>query len=162
MISNAMTKKLNEQITAEFSTAHSYLAMSCVFDRMGFKILSQRFHKQHGEEIEHAVKILHYIQEVGGHVTLSAIAQPRDDYKTVEEVVQAALSSEEDITRRIHDLAALADQEKDFATRSVLNWFIDEQVEEVREMSDLLRLVQLAGNNMLQVEARLRHEMMTK
>ena len=57
-------------------------------------------------------------------------------------------------------MVALADSEKDYATRSFLNWFVDEQVEEVAQMTDLLNLVELAAGNMLQVESRIRHEMM--
>ena len=59
----------------------------------------------------------------------------------------------------INDLVTLADSEKDYATRSFLNWFVDEQVEEVSSMTDLLNLVELADGNMLQVEARVRHQM---
>ncbi len=59
----------------------------------------------------------------------------------------------------INDLVALAESEDDYATRSFLNWFVDEQVEEVSSMTDLLTLVKLARGNMLQVEARVRHEM---
>jgi ferritin len=54
----------------------------------------------------------------------------------------------------------LADSENDYATRSFLQWFVDEQVEEVSSMTDLLTLVKMAGDNLLQVEARVRHEMM--
>ena len=62
----------------------------------------------------------------------------------------------------INKLMTLADQEKDYATRSFLQWFVDEQVEEVSSMEDLLQLVKLAGNNVLQVEMRVRHEMMSE
>jgi len=162
LISAAMNARLNAQITAEFSAAHKYLAMSCAFDAMGLKILSKRFVQQHEEELEHGMKILGYLQEVGGSVTLDAIPQPKGDYKTAESIVQAALESEMHVTRLINELVALAEQEKDYATRSFLGWYVDEQVEEVSSMTDLLRLVQLAGNNVLQVEARVFHEMSSK
>ncbi len=159
MISDAMNARLNEQITAEFSAAHSYLAMVCAFDRMGLKILSKRFLAQHEEEREHAMKIVRYLHEVGGTVTLEALPKPTGTFKSAEAIVQAALESEKNVTRMIHDLVALAQSEKDYATRSFLNWFVDEQVEEVSAMTDLLNLVHLAGDNMLQVENRVRHEM---
>lgn len=162
MISEAMNAKLNEQIAAEFSAAHDYLGMACALDQMGLKILAKRFLAQHDEEREHAMKILHYVQEVGGTVVLQDTGKPGNDYENVEAIVRAALESEHKVTRMINDLVALADTEKDYATRSFLNWFVDEQVEEVSSMTDLLALVQLAGENMLQVEARVRHEMMPK
>ena len=159
MISRAMNQKLNEQITAEFSAAHAYLAMACTLDGMGLKILGKRFLAQHAEERDHALKIVRYIQEVGGSVALEAVAKPLGNHGNVETIVQAALASEQKITRAINDLVTLAESENDYATRSFLNWFVDEQVEEVSYMTDLLSLVQLAGDNVLQVESRVRHDM---
>src|SRR3972149_4241782 len=104
MISTAMNAKLNDQIGAEFAAAHAYLAMSCAFDRMALKVLAKRFLKQHDEEREHAMKILHYVQEVGGTVSLEAIAKPQKDYKNMEAIVSTALQNEKDITTKINDL----------------------------------------------------------
>lgn len=160
MISQKMNEKLNEQITAEFAAAHHYLAMACSFDAMGFKIMAARFMAQYQEEKEHAMKIVRYVQEVGGKVVLDGIAKPRTEFDSVEDIVVTALESEKSITAKINDLVALADSEKDYASRSFLGWFVDEQVEEVSSMTDLLNLVKLAGGNMLQVEARVRHEML--
>ena len=160
MISKAMNAKLNEQIAAEFYAAHKYLAMACAFDRMGLKILASRFLKQHEEERGHGMKILKYVQEVGGTVALDAVAKPAKDYKSTEAIVSAALESELEITAKINDIMALADSEKDYATRSFLQWFVDEQVGEVSQMTDLLNVVKMAGENLLQVEARVRHEML--
>ena len=162
MISTTMNAKLNDQIAAEFAAAHAYLAMSCALDRMALKVLAQRFLKQHDEEREHAMKILHYVQEVGGTVTLDAVAKPKKDYKNVEAIVSTALQNEKDITAKINDLMTLAESEKDYATRSFLEWFVDEQVEEVSSMTDLLNVVKLAGDNVLQVEAMVRHQMLAE
>ncbi len=162
MISEKMCDKLNEQLAVEFAASHAYLAMTCEFERLGLKILATRFIEQHNEEREHAMKILHYIQEVGGDVTVGAIPKPRTDFADAKAIVQAALESEENVTRSINDLVGLAEAENDYATRSFLNWFVDEQVEEVSSMNSLLALVRLAGENMLQVESRVRHEMMAK
>lgn len=162
MISEAMNAKLNEQITAEFSAGHLYLAMACGFDGMGLKIMHQRFLIQAAEEREHAMKILHYIHEVGGVVTLDTIPKPAGEFASPENIVRAALESEEHITRMVNEIVALAESEKDYATHSFLQWFVNEQVEEVSSMRDLLGLVRMAGGEMLQVEARVRHEMMEK
>jgi ferritin len=160
LISKTMNNKLNKQIAVEFMAAHKYLAMSCVLDSMGLKVLRRRFFEQYEEECEHALKILDYVLEVGGDVDLGAIDKPNDKYKSVEEIVETALESEMEVTRLINEIAALAQKENDFATRSFINWFVDEQVEEVSSMTDLLQIVRLAKGNMLQVETRVRHEMM--
>ena len=80
MISKKMCAKLNEQIAAEFSAAHAYLAMACAFDQMGLKILAKKFLDQEAEEQEHAMKILRYVQEVGGKVALQDFHPPVDRF----------------------------------------------------------------------------------
>ena len=63
------------------------------------------------------------------------------------------------MTKQIHDLVALADKEKDYPTRSFLNGFVDEQVEELKHTGDLVQLAKMAGDNLLQLESHLRHAM---
>lgn len=162
MISKKMNRKLNGQIALEFEASHAYLAMSCRLEEMGLKILATFFSRQQEEERAHALKVIAYLQEVDGKVALSPVAKPKSDYKSVRSIVEAAVKAELDVTKRINDVMNLAIAEKDHATASFLKWFVDEQVEEVAGMRDLLNLVKLAGANLLQVEARLRHEMALK
>lgn len=158
-ISDTMNAKLNDQITLEFAAAHKYLAMSCLLADMSLKVLSQWFHRQSTEEREHGMKIVRYLQEVGGQVHLESIPKPSADYGSVMAIAEAALQSEVAVTNAINTLVEAANSEGDFATRSFLNWFVDEQVEEVAAMTDLVNLVKLAGENVLQVESLLRHQM---
>ena len=160
MISKAMNDLLNKQVSVEFAAAHKYLAMCCQFDALGLKVLRKRFFQQYEEECAHAIKILNYVLEVGGTAAVEGVAKPKGGYKTVESIVEAAVEGELEVTRLINELVALAEKENDYATRSFLTWFVDEQVEEVASMSDLLRLVQLSKGNYLQVETRIRHDMM--
>lgn len=162
MISKKMNAKLNGQIAREFEASHAYLAMSCRLEEMGLKILAAFFSRQQEEEREHALKVIRYLQEVDGKVELSQVAKPSSNYKSVRSIVEAAVKAELDVTKRINVLMNLAIAEKDHATASFLKWFVDEQVEETASMRDLLNLVKLAGANLLQVEARLRHEMARK
>jgi ferritin len=159
MISPTMNARLNEQMMAEFFAAQKYLAMACAFERMGLKVFARRFMEQYQEEQKHAWKIMRFIHDVGGTVTIEALPKPPGDYAGVEAVVGAALGSEQEITRRIHELVRLADAENDYTTRSFLQWYVDEQVEEIASMTDLLHLVRLAGSNVLQAEARLQQLM---
>jgi len=159
MISQTMNGRLNQQITAEFSAAHSYLAMAGMLDGMGLKAVSKRFIEQYEEEVKHALKILRYVLEVGGKVGLEGVPKPTSDFKSVEAIVQASVEHEKRVTQMINDLVTLAEQEKDYATRSFLDWFVDEQVEEVSTMTEMLNIVRLAGPNLLQVEGWVRHQM---
>lgn len=156
MISEKMKQALNAQVTSEFCASHAYLAMACSFEEMGLKVFSKRFYAQFNEERDHALKLAKYIEDVGGNVVLDAIEKPKSGYKKVQEIIETAVEAEKKVTKQIHDLVALAESEKDYATRSFLQWFVDEQVEEVATMEELLQLVKLAGDaHIFQIEARL-------
>jgi ferritin len=156
-LSEAMNAKLNEQITNELNASQIYLAMACMFDDMGLRNMSRLFRAQADEERGHAMKILGYVPEAEGKVTLQAIPAPPAEWPSVEAAVEEALKHERKVTGQINNLVALADQEKDYASRSFLNWFVDEQVEEVGSMSSLLQATKLAGKNLLQLEAYVGH-----
>lgn len=152
-ISQAMSARLNEQITSELSASQKYLAMACVFESMGLKVLARRFRQQSDEERGHALKIVDYLLDVGARVTLQAVPQPKGDYPTALAALEAAVESELAVTRQIDELVALAEKESDYATRSFLQWFVDEQVEEVSTTTHLVQLAKMAGSNLLQLEA---------
>jgi ferritin len=150
-----VVEKLNEQIANEFHAAHNYMAMACRFDELGLKMLAQWFFRQGEEERDHGKKILHYLLEVGADVKLRAIGEPVGDLATPIAIVETALAQEKMVTEQIHNLFALAEEHRDYATRSFLAWFVDEQVEEVATMTELLQMLKLAGDqHLLQVEAR--------
>lgn len=155
MISNHMAQKLNEQITHELFSAHLYLAMSCAFNHMGLPILGKWFNDQADEERAHGMKIVNYVQDVGAPVRLDALPKPQGFSDSPTDIVSTAVEHELTISRQINELVALAESEKDYATRSFLQWFLDEQVEEVATVNGLLQLVKMGGDkHMLQVEAR--------
>jgi len=151
-----MCKALCGQIANELGAAHKYLAMAYSFESMGLKILAKRFMKQSDEEREHALKIAKFVHDVGGSVTLEAIDKPKGDYSSAKAIVKAALDSEMTVTGQINDLVTMAKKENDYATENFLQWFVEEQVEEVSSMTELLQLVSMAGEaNLLALENRL-------
>ena len=158
MISDAMNEKLNAQITSEFAASHAYLAMACAFEDQAYKVLAEFFFRQSAEEREHAMKIIKYLLDVGAEVKLGAVPQPTGDFSTPQAIFKAALEAEQVVTRQIHDLVALADKEKDYATRNFLQWYVDEQVEEVSTMSHLVQLGERAKDP-FHIEMAVRHMM---
>ncbi len=153
MISSAMNRQLNDQIDSELLACQAYLAMACVLDGMALKGLAARFRKQSEEERGHAMKILDYVLEVGATVTLGALPAPKAKFASVVAIAEAALAHEEKVTQQINDLVALAEKEKDYATRSFLQWFVDEQVEEIASATHFLQLAKMAGTNLLNLDA---------
>lgn len=159
MITAKMNDRLNQQIANELNASHKYLAMAYCFDGMGLKVFAQRFNQQAAEERTHALKIADYIHDVGGKVVFESLDKPKGDYANAKAIVKAALDSELTVTAQINEIVAMTEKETDYATRTFLQWFVSEQVEEVSSMTELLQWVTLAGDNLIPLETRLAQSM---
>lgn len=156
MISKKMAKALNEQIVQELHSSNAYIALAGYLDGLGLKVMSSKFFQQSDEERVHAMKFVRFLLDVGAPVSVGVIPPTKNDFKSVDEAVSAALEQEKHITDLINKLMALAHSENDYATASFLKWFIDEQVEEISTVTELLQLVRLAGpDRILLVEERI-------
>lgn len=144
-----MSARLNEQINNEQYAAHIYLAMAAAFEKMGLKVFAQYYYKQSNEETEHAMRIFKYVVDTGAEVKLKAIGEPDAKWSDAEEIVKAALEHELKVTAQINEIVALAEEEKDYTTRTFLNWFVDEQVEEVSSAQEMVDLVTMTPKTMI-------------
>jgi len=156
-ISQTMAAKLNEQITNEFFASQTYLAISCMFEEMGLKMLAKLYRQQTEEERGHALKILDYLPSVEAKIELAPIPKPTTSYPTVLSAIEAALEHERKVTAQFNELMTLAEKEKDYATRAFLQWFITEQVEEVDSQNYLLQLAKMVGERYVQLEGAVAH-----
>jgi ferritin len=152
-VSPQVADALNAQLGRELEAHLQYLAISSHFSAEALPELTRFFARQAAEEHDHAMRFLRFLQDSGAHVAIPALAAPRDRFESAEEAVALSLEWEEDVTRYIGDLVETARSAGDHATFSFLQWFVDEQVEEVSTMSDLLTIVRRAGEaGLLDVE----------
>ena len=145
MLSNKMIDKINEQIKNELYSGHLYLSMAAYCSSQDLDGFANFFIVQEEEERFHAMKFYHYLVEQGADVKIYGLDQPKQDFASIEEVFDLALKHEQLVTKLINELMELAVQEKDYATQSLLNWYIDEQVEEEASMQGILRKIQMVG-----------------
>jgi ferritin len=127
---------LNAQINMELGAFYTYLSMAAYFEAtslMGFAAWV-RHHSE--EEMVHAMKLYDFVNHRRGRVLLTAIAPPKTDWESPLAAFEDALRHEEKVTASINELVDLARKERDHATESFLQWFVDEQVEE-EEIVDL-------------------------
>ena len=146
-LSNKLEKVLNDQINLELCSAYAYLGMAAYFDCTPFSGFAKWMQVQSSEEIGHANRFFKYIVERGGKVTLRAIPEPKGDYKSSLEAFKVSLGHEQKVSASICAIYELATAEKDYATLSFLKWFLDEQVEEERNVGDMLAKLELVGDN---------------
>lgn len=147
MIKKELEEAINAQINQELTASYSYLGMSTYFDELSLDGLASWMQNQHGEEQEHAMKLLNYLQDRGGRVQLAAIPSPQVEFNSILEVFEISLKMEIENTTSINQLYDLALQHNDHATKSHLQWFLDEQVEEEKSMEDIIANLKLIGDD---------------
>jgi ferritin len=147
MLSKNMESALNEQVKWEFWSAYLYLSMSAYFEDLGLMGFANWMKVQDQEERFHATKFYEFTIQRGGRIKLQTLEAPPSDWKSPLEVFKEVLKHEQGVTARINALMDLAIKDKDHATVSFLNWFVDEQVEEEANATDLINKLKLVEGN---------------
>lgn len=146
-INKKVEDAINKQINAEFYSAYLYLGMSARCTEMNLKGVANWLYVQAQEEMTHGMKFYRFVLDRAGHAKLPAIDGVRDDWKTPLEMFAAAYEHEQKVTAMINNIADIAVAERDHATVSMLNWFVDEQVEEEANTSEITEKLKLIGDS---------------
>ncbi len=146
LISQELNELMNKQIVEELQSAYIYLGMAAWATEQGLKGLAN-FMKIHAEkeEYKHAMKFANYILETGGKVKFGTIENVSTNYENAEELLKAAIKHEEYITNKIKELMNLAQSKNEYYAYDLLNWFIQEQIEEENLFTDLYNDFLLSG-----------------
>jgi ferritin len=136
---------LNLQINRELFSEYLYLSMAAWFAAEGLNGFENFFIVQAQEERFHAMKLYRYINERGGRVILKKLEEPKTDFSGIHQIFELSLEHEKFITKSINGLMDLAITENDHATKSLLNWYVDEQVEEESSMQAVLDKLKYIG-----------------
>lgn len=137
---------LNKQVNAEFWSAFMYLSMSAWFENQGLKGMANWMKIQYLEETSHAMKLYDFIISRGGVAKLAVIDAVPTEWKSITEVFEETYKHECIVTEMIHNCYHVATTEKDYATTNMLQWFIDEQVEEEQNVIEILDQLKLIGD----------------
>lgn len=148
----------NDQVTLELTSAHQYLAFSAWFEAEALPGMASWMRLQAVEEHEHAMRFYRFVLDRNSRVRLGAIPEPVADFDSVVTVFRAALAAEQRVTAAINDLYAAATAASDFASYPLLDWFVNEQVEEeatVQQIIDDLERIGDAGHALLMLDREL-------
>ncbi|MDR1678845.1 MAG: ferritin [Prevotellaceae bacterium] len=143
MLHKEMEDALNKQVNAELWSAYLYRSMACDMDNKNFPGIANWFKVQASEEVTHAEKIMDFISSVDGKVRLEPIAEVRQEWKSPTDAFENTLVHEKEVTSLIEKLMDKAFELKDYPTINMLQWFIDEQVEEEETPRNLLAALKL-------------------
>ncbi|MCK4762844.1 MAG: ferritin [Candidatus Aminicenantes bacterium] len=143
MINDKIEKMINEQMNFEIYSAYIYKAMGAYCDSIDLTGFANWFKIQVDEEMFHAQKMYDFLLERGGRPFFTQIAAPPKDWDSVKAAFEHALDHERIVTDRINKIMTAAIGENDHASRSFLNWFVDEQVEEEANVDSILKKLEL-------------------
>lgn len=138
MLSERLKNAINEQINAELWSAYLYLSMSMDAEAKGYKGVANWFFVQWQEEQDHARIFMNYLNSRDEKVELKPIKEVPVAWNSVLEMFQETLKHEKVVTSLINNLAAIAAEDRDFASSNMLIWFIDEQIEEEENARDMI------------------------
>ncbi|MEJ5197464.1 MAG: ferritin [Anaerolineae bacterium] len=147
MINKTVEAAINEQIKHEFYSAYLYLSMSAWAEANNLPGAAHWLRAQAQEEQGHAMKFYDYVNEQGGRVVLGPIAQPPAEWTSLLDLYQQVLDHEKKVTALITKLYETALAEKDYATQILLQWFINEQVEEEKNATQIIEAIKMVGNS---------------
>lgn len=158
MINQKVQDAMNEQIKNELFSAYLYLSMAAYFEARNLGGFAHWMRIQSQEEVEHAMKFFNFINDRGGKVSLMAIEQPKAEWKSALDAFNDAYAHEQLVTSMINNVYEVALKEKDYPAQVMLQWFIDEQVEEEKNASEIvehLKMIEERGSAMLMLDKQL-------
>lgn len=156
-ITPKIIQAFNTQIGQEYSNSLQYTAIANWFEAQDLRLIAGMFAKQAAEEREHAEKFTKFVIDSGAEAEIPAITTPVNKFASAAEAAQLAFDAEVRTTNQINALVELAAQEKSPSAHQFLQWFVQEQVEEISTAQTNLNIIKKAGNNLLMVEAYLAH-----
>ncbi len=137
--------ELNRQLNRELYASHLYLATAAYFEAENFPGFAAWMKVQSDEERAHALKFWEFLDSRNARVELLSLDQPPSQYRSPLDAFQQALEHEKSVTEDIHKLYARSVDAKDFASQAFLQWFVSEQVEEEKTVSDIVDTLNMIG-----------------
>lgn len=147
MMSRNLYNAINDQINAELWSAYLYLSMSMDCEAKGYKGIANWFYVQFQEEQAHARIFMNYLNSRGEKVVLLPIAEVKTEWDAVLDMFKDTFNHEQKVTSMINNIAAIAEQDRDYATVNRIAWFIDEQVEEEESAREMISTFEAVEGN---------------
>jgi len=147
MISSKMENAFNDQVAAEFYSAHLYLSMASYLESIDLPGFANWMRVQYQEEVSHGMKIFEYVIERDGRAIVKPFDGPPAEWKSALDVFQSAYQHEQKVTALINNLMDIALAEKDHAAQIFLQWFVNEQVEEEASAKAITQQLKMLGES---------------
>lgn len=147
VMSEKLAAAYNDQITLEFASSHAYLQLAAYFAQQSLTGFEAWMRAQADEERAHALKFFDFVLDRGNEVRLGTIGAPATAPLSALAAFETALTHEQKVTASIRDLLTLAESENDASSYPLLQWFLNEQVEEEASVGEIVDQLRFADGN---------------
>jgi len=146
-MTNELHEALLDQITFEFYSSHIYLSMAAFCHKIDLDGFANFYKIQAEEERFHAMKFFNWLIEMDEEIEIHSFDMHDTDYNDIIDIFESALAHEKTVTSRIYNLMDIAIKDGEHATRSFLQWYVDEQVEEEANFKSFLTKLKRSKND---------------
>ena len=147
MIGGKLLQAMNDQIKNELESYYIYHSMAAYLHAISLDGMGHWMRAQCHEEITHAMKFFDHVIDRGGKVTLLDLKQIKTEWSSPAEAFKDAFEHEQFISGKINDLMAIAREEREYSSEPLLDWFINELVEEEASTSKVADELEMAGDD---------------
>jgi len=147
MINPKVRDIMNQQIKNELESYYIYLSMASYFHSLNLEGMAHWMRCQAHEETIHAMKFFDHIIDRNGEVELLDLKQLKTSWKSPLEAWDDAYEHEQFISGKINDIMKVVRAEADFPAEPMVNWFVNEQIEEEASTSKVAEELRMVGES---------------
>lgn len=147
MMDKKLEQAFNVQLNKELYSEYLYLAMKGIFAELKLTGFVNWLDVQVQEERAHAMGMYDYVITRNNHLEFSSIDKPVIKGLSPLEIFEQILEHEEYVTSSINSLMDVAEEVRDRAAISFLDWYVKEQVEEESNVGTVLAKLRLIGDD---------------
>lgn len=145
LLSKEAIASLEQRINSEEFSSRLYEDMHLWFENLGYVNLAKLYAKYSSEEIEHADWAKKLLLSYGIKPKLKALQSPEAEYKDCEDILNATLQHELDVTRECEMLSKDALKRGEMTLFSLGQKYCTEQIDEVDKAISLLDSYKLSS-----------------
>ncbi len=142
-----MLSALNDQITLELASAMAYLQLAAYFRTADLPGMATWMRAQSSEELSHADRFIAHVIDRGERVHIGTIPSPDGEVGSPLQAFESAAEHEKRVSESIRSLYRLAGEEGDIDALPVLQWFLNEQIEEEASVAEIMARIRRAGDD---------------
>ena len=149
VISQRIIDLLNFRIQREELSARIYLAMHLWLEDKAYFNAAKIWHNNYEEEKSHANWAREYLLSLDIRPHTQPLEQVQEEYESLADIVRKSLEHELQITKECQELAKACMEEGDFLTYTLAHKYVSEQVEELKKSYDFVNLLEVYGEDKL-------------